>query len=207
MRAWQCTILGLFFGLITSPLFAGSITNEGPAPVKISLKSSSGIGGGGTLQPGQTIPARQKLLWLEHVPEGPATEIRIKIVDDNGATSYITTSGGRHTFTPPVEETPKKKTPSAAESVPRLQPGHVTNHSNVQLYVTFVSSRLGSQRTQVVMPSQTLTVPQDTVEVRTQPVNSSFKDTSFFVEVVMPDGTQQTIRSAQGSVYTGQKVN
>ncbi len=206
MRVWKCAALGAFFCLAASPLFAGSITNEGPAPVKISGRTAKGISGGGTLQPGQTTPMRQPFLWLDHVPEGTATEIRIKIVEDNGTIGYITTSGGRYTFAASPEKTLPVKAPPAAIPVQPLQPGHVINRSNIQLYVTFISSRLGSQRTQVLLPSQTITVPRNTVEVRTQPLNTSFTDVTVLVEVLMPDGTRQSIQSPQGSVYLGRKA-
>ena len=207
MKGWKYAVLGSILCLLASPLFAGSITNEGPAPVKVSGRSTKGISGGGTLRPGQTIPMRQHFLWLEHVPEGPDTDIRIKIVEDNGATGYITTSGGKYTCTASGEKGAPEKTPPAAKSAPPLQPGYVTNHCNIQLYVTFISSLLGSQRTQVLMPSQTITVPKDTVEVRTQPLNSTFKDTNGQVEVLMPDGSRQSIPSSQGSVYLGRKAS
>lgn len=207
MRMWKCAILGAILCLFASPLFAGSITNEGPSPVKVSGKSNKGISGGGTLRPGQTIPMRQPFLWLDHIPEGPATEIRIKIVDDNGITGYITTSGGRYTFPASPEKTAQEKTPPAAKPPQPLQPGYATNKSNIQLYITFISSRLGSQRTQVLLPSQTITVPKDTVEVRTQPLNTSFTDVNVLVEVLMPDGSRQSIQSSQGSVYLSRKAN
>lgn len=206
IRSWKHILFVLFFCFITVPLFAGSATNEGPAAVKVSLRTASGISGGGTLQPRQTLPIRQPFLWLEHIPEGSAPEIRIKVVEDSGVTGYITTSGGRYTCSASPDKTLPEKAHPAAAPVRPLQPGYATNHSNVQLYITFISSHLGAQRTQVIMPSQTITVPKDTVEVRTQPLNTSFTDVNVQVEILMPDGSRQTIQSAQGSVYLSRKA-
>ncbi|MBU9889244.1 MAG: hypothetical protein KTQ49_05190 [Candidatus Omnitrophica bacterium] len=199
----------LLLGLCLSPLplFASSVTNEGPAPVKISIRSTSGITGGGTLLPGQSMPIRQSFQWLQHIPEGNTAEVRIKIVEDSGATGYITTSGGRYTSSSNPEKSFQERAAPPTPIVRPLQPGYAINHSNVQLYITFISSHLGAQRTQVILPSQTITIPKDTVEVRTQPLNTSFADINVQVEVLMPDGSRQTIQSAQGSVYLSRKVS
>lgn len=87
-------ILGLFFFLIVSPLIAGTVTNEGPSAVRLSVKYKNGYGGNGMLPPGKTVPLRNDLMWLKHIPEDPKQEVRIKIVEDNGSTNYLTTKGG-----------------------------------------------------------------------------------------------------------------
>lgn len=207
MLSLRSGILGVIFTLVFASLgIAGSVTNEGSSPVKLSIKTNQGITGGGTLRPGQTVPLRNNFLWLEHIPEGPSQEVRIKIAEDNGTTTYITSIGGRYTR-PQTQNIVSAPAASFMPSKVKLQPGYVTNNSNVQIYVTFIGGRLGAQRTQVLLPSQTLTVPEDTVEVKTQPLNSSFRDATFFIEVLMPDGTRQSIQSAQGSVYTKQRGN
>ncbi|HNX69050.1 MAG TPA: hypothetical protein PLL75_04795 [Candidatus Omnitrophota bacterium] len=203
MRPPKLGFFFLFFFLTMSSLFAGSITNEGDTPVKVSGKSVNGISGSSTIPPGKTAPIRQKFLWLEHIPEGREGEIRIKITEDNGTVGYITSPGEKYFFKDVPEKSGSEMAASATAAQP-LKPGYATNYSNVQIYLTFISDR-GAQRTQVAMPGQMITVPENTVEVRTEPFNTSYGDAIISVTVMMPDGAIHSIRSARGSVQLGQK--
>ncbi|MDD5218088.1 MAG: hypothetical protein PHN49_07050 [Candidatus Omnitrophica bacterium] len=198
MKLWKWIGFGLCLFLTAPLLFAGTITNEGKTPVKISGKSENGMVGGSTVLPGQTVPMRQKFLWLKHIPEGAPAEIRIKIVNDDGTTGYINTVGGQYTC-PQAQQSPVREERAGTLSKPTLQPGYATNHSNVQLYLTTISSR-GAQRTSVLMPGQTVTIPADVEEVKAQPF-SHRSDLTIQVEVLMPDGSRQSILSPRGSVY------
>lgn len=186
--------LSLFF--ILSPLFAASITNNGKTAVKLTGKSATGIIGALTIQPGQIMPIRQKFLWIEHVPDGPAEKINLKIMTDSGATGYITSPGERYVFPDSAD--------SSLNSKPalKLRPGYALNGSNVQMYIS-LTNRGGGSRTSVLLPSQTMTIPEDTVEVKTEPFSNSFGDQVIQIEIVMPDGKRHVVRSSNETVRIG----
>ena len=199
MKALKFIGFSLILFFAATPLFAGSIINEGDSPVQVSGRTASGITGSVTLLPGQTSPIRQKFVWLKHVPGDSSKTIRIKIINDDGTTGYINSLGGQYTF-PEAREKAYQEKRNVERPKPKLQPGYVTNNSNVQLYITTISSHLGAQRTLTAMPGQTLSLPEDVVEVRTQPLNSR-ADSKISLEVVLPDGSRHHISSPHGSAH------
>ncbi|HOW59533.1 MAG TPA: hypothetical protein PLO78_07410 [Candidatus Omnitrophota bacterium] len=194
MRLSRVICFNLLFIFVTPYLFAASITNEGDRPVKVNGKSASGIMMSLTLLPEKTLPIRQKVLWIEHVPEGPPQEIRIKIITDDGNPGYISSWGGRYVFSSVPANTGTGQKPAV-----KLRPGYATNYSNVQMYIT-ATNRMGGKKTNVVMPNQSINIPENTVEVTTEPFNTSFGDQLIQVEIIMPDAKRHTIRSTRATV-------
>lgn len=189
---------GLLFCLVSSRLFAASITNEGKTPIKLSGKTKSGVLAAMTINPGQTLPLRQTVLWVEHVIEGAHQNVNIKILEDNGTVGRIQTYGGRYTLANQQTIAPSGENNSKKPSI-SLQAGYALNNSNVEILVTLIK-RSGRTVKQRIMPGQTANIPEDTIEVKLGSLNSHRGNEEVNLLVVMPDGKQHMIRSSRTSI-------
>ena len=183
----------LTFLLVSPCLFSASITNEGDTIVKINGRSSKGILGAASIQPGQTFPIKQSTEWIEHVPTGASSQVRLKIVENNGQIGYIDTSGGRYTFQRPSEQ----KVVVAEKK--KMSSGSAANHSNVAMSLNFVGPN-STQSFLVLRPGEKCEIPADTVQVRTDQYGWASGDSQISVSVIMPDGSERVIRTSHAVI-------
>ncbi len=194
----QKTFTGAIFAWVLLPaaLFAANVSNEGSTAVKISARSVQGISGGSTLQPGQTWSVKNDPAWIEHIPDNRSTPVRIKIIENDGKTGYISTPGGRYTFQQPVQTQPAAKT-----GKPRVKhaTGYADNRSNVALSLNIMSPS-GSQNFVLLRPGQKTVIPEDAVEVRVDQHGWVSGDAQISLSVVMPDGKESVVRTSHAVI-------
>jgi len=194
-RFFQAFLFLLFF-FAPACLFAASITNEGDTIVKVSARSAQGISGGGSIRPGQSLNLKNDASWIEHVPEGGSAQVRLKIIENDGKTGYISTPGGRYTFQTSTES---KFTPQTEKKGPGLATGYADNRSNVAMSLNIVN-RTGAQSFFVLRPGQKTVISEDTVEVRVDQQGWVSGDAQISLSVVMPDGKERVVRTSHATV-------
>lgn len=169
--------------------------------MKVNARSAQGIVGGGSLKPGQNLNLKSDVLWIEHVPEGGSTEVRLKIIENDGRVGSINSPGGRYTFKPASGsgsgvKTEKKTSPQVLVS------GYADNLGSSAMLLSLIDKG-NAQSYLLVLPGQKVTIPQDTVEVIVDRHGWSSGDVQIILFLVMPDGKEHTIRTAHAVVRTG----
>lgn len=182
-------------------LFAASISNEGKETVKVNARSAQGIMGGGSLKPGQSLPVKSDVLWIEHVPEGRASGVSLRITEDDGRSGFINTPGGRYAFQRAVELSTGGNAEKKISSAP--VPGYAENQSNTAMLLSLIDRR-NKQSYSLLLPGQKSVIPQDTVKVISDRHGWSSGDVKIALFLIMPDGKQRMIRDehAETSVDT-----
>jgi hypothetical protein len=197
-RSFSVLLGGAFLGAILLPavLLAASVSNEGDTAVKVSARSVKGISGGSTLQPGQIWSVKNDPAWIEHVPDNRSMPVRIKIVENDGKTGYISVPGGRYTFQQAVETQPATPTKK-----PRMRhtSGYADNRSNVALSLNIVGPT-GAQNFVLLRPGQKTVISDDTVEVRVEQYGWVSGDAQIFLSLMMPDGKEHVVRTSHAVV-------
>jgi len=164
--------------------------------VKVSARSIKGISGGTSLEPGQTWPIKNDPAWIEHVPDNRSTPVRIKIVESDGKTGYISVPGGRYMFQQAVETQPATPTKKPRT---RHTSGYADNRSNVALSLNIMSPS-GSQNFVLLRPGQKTVIPEDTGEVRVDQYGWFSGDAQISLSLMMPDGKERVIRTSHAVV-------
>jgi hypothetical protein len=173
-------------------LFSASIINEGETTAKVNARSNQGITGGGSIKPGQSLHLKDGILWIEHVPEGVPSPVRLKIIQNDGTTGYISTSGGRYVFQQ------AEGTRSAAETEKKtrtvLTEGHAENRSNLTMLLSLIAKG-NRQSYLLLLPAQKAVIPKDTVEVIADRHGWSSGDIQIALFLTMPDGKEHIVRT------------
>jgi hypothetical protein len=199
MKLKTLVLLCLSSCLTASVLFAASVTNEGKTAVKLGGKTKSGTLASMTINPGQTLPIRQPVLWIEHITDGANEDVNIKVLENDGRSGWITTPGGRYDFAQQPEK--PQASPGVKKPAIPLQAGYAKNNGNIQIFLT-VSKQGGQTVNHRVMPGQTVTIPEDTVEVKLGSLGSNRGNEEVFLLIVMPDGKQHIVRSPKTTIRT-----
>ena len=197
-------ILLFVFLLLPASLFSASITNEGRTIVKVNARSSQGIVGGGSIKPGQNLHLKNDVLWIEEVPEGGASQVQLKIIENDGRIGYINTSGGRYTFQLAAKSQPialkEKKTQVA------LTEGYSENRSNLAMLLSLIDKG-NKQSYSLLLPGQKGAIPKDTVEVIADRHGWSSGDVKIALFLVMPDGKEHMIQTSHAVVRIDENTN
>jgi hypothetical protein len=162
----------------------------------VSARSAQGISGGGSIRPGQSLNLKNDASWIEHVPEGGSVQVRLKIIENDGKTGYISTPGGRYTFQQGVES---KSTTRMEKKGSGLATGYADNRSNVAMSLNIVN-RTGAQNFIVLRPGQRTVIPEDTGEVRVDQHGWVSGDAQISLSIVMPDGKERVVRTSHAVV-------
>jgi len=180
-------------------LSAASVTNEGEATVKVSVRSAQGISGGGSIQPGKSLQLKSEILWIEHVPEGAASQVQLKIVENDGRTGFIRAPGGRYTFQKTPGSQPVGIREEKIEKPMSSTAGYAENRGNVPMSLSLIDSK-NQQSYTLLLAGQKGVIPKEIVEVIVDRYGWSSGDVRITVFIVMPDGKEHTIRDAHAVV-------
>ncbi len=189
------------FFLSGSPrLFSASIINEGQTLAKVNLRSTKGIVAGGSLKPGQNLHLKSEIAWIEHVPEGSASTVSLKIIENDGRVGRIDTPGGRYTFqhlsgtqTQPAAEKEEKPRPALLAS------GYAENNGNLAMLLSLVDKN-NHQKYSLLLAGQKTEIPRDTVEVIVDQHGWTSGDVKISLLILMPDGKEQTVQTPHAVV-------
>ena len=191
--------LAVFCLFLAAPqrLYPATITNEGETTVKVNGRSTQGITGGWSLPPGQSRTLKSEIAWIEHVPEGGASQVRIKILENDGRMGRIDVPGGRYTFQsvagiPPVVE--KKEMPR-----PSMASGYAENNGTLAMMLSLIDKN-NHQRYALLLPGQKTELPKDTIEVISDRHGWSSGDVQISLLITMPDGKEHTVRTSHAVV-------
>jgi len=75
----------------------------------------------------------------------------------------------------------------------------VTNNSNAEVYLTFLSGT-GEENSTAVMPNQTVSIPATTIEVQAELLEDVFEDETTTLNITMPDGSTHVLQSLPATV-------
>lgn len=190
----------LFLCCAEGPLFASSVTNDGPDPVELSGETQSRVFASLTVQPGQTMVLQQRLLWVQHVPRnGASRPVNVRIVEDDGTYGLIQSPGGRYYFSNRPAPTPPDPDSYAAERKPVGQTGLASNNSNTPVLLT-ITKKNGASRQVELYASQVGDIPPETVRVKVETLGPMLGDEMISVIIVMPDGRQRLVQSVPSTI-------